>query len=82
MNKDAIFEKLKEIMACEFQIPADSISPEKRLHDDFQLDSLDMVDIILHLSDYIGKKIDPTLFREACTVQDLIDSTSPHWKSG
>ena len=81
MNKDAVFEKLKELMISEFKISADSISPERRLHDDLQLDSLDMVDLILNLSDYIGKKIDPTLFKDACTVQDLVVSISPLWKT-
>ena len=81
MNKDAIFEKLKELMISEFKVPADSIRPEKHLRDDFQLDSLDMVDLILALSDYIGERIDPTLFKDAGTVQDLIVSISPHWKS-
>jgi acyl carrier protein len=80
MNKDAIYEKLKELMISEFKIPADSISLEKHLHDDLQLDSLDMVDLILALSDCIGERIDPTLFKEAGTVQDLVDSVSPLWK--
>ena len=80
MNKDAVFEKLKELMISEFQVSADSISLEKRLHDDLQLDSLDMVDLILALSDHIGERIDPTLFKEAGTVQDLVDSVSPIWR--
>jgi acyl carrier protein len=80
MNKDAIYEKLKELMISEFKVPADSISPEKRLHDDLQLDSLDMVDLILALSDHLGERIDPTLFKEAGTVQDLVNSVSPIWK--
>ena len=80
MNKDAIYEKLKELLISELRVSADSISPEKRLNDDLQLDSLDMVDLILTLSDYIGEKIDPTLFREAGTVQDLVDLVSPIWK--
>jgi acyl carrier protein len=80
MNKDAIYEKLKELMTSEFKIPADSVSPGKRLHDDLQLDSLDMVDLILAISDYIGERIDPSLFKEAGTVQDLVDSVFPIWK--
>ena len=80
MNKDAIYEKLKELIVREFKVSADSVSLEKSLHDDLQLDSLDMVDLILALSDYIGERIDPTLFKEATTVQDLVDSVSPIWK--
>jgi acyl carrier protein len=81
LNKDDVYEKIKELMISNFEVDADSISLEKRLDDDLKLDSLDMVDLILGLSDYIGEKIDPTLFKDAGTVQDLVNSVSPVWKS-
>jgi acyl carrier protein len=81
LDKAAIYEKLKELMISEFELDAGSISLEKHLGDDLQLDSLDMVDLILSLSDYMGEKIDPSLFKDARTVQDLVDSVSPIWKS-
>jgi len=80
LNKTAIYEKIKELLISNFGFDAGSISPEKRLDDDLKLDSLDIVDLILGLSDYLGKRIDPTLFKDACTVQDLVDSISPLWK--
>jgi acyl carrier protein len=80
LNKDAIYEKIKELMVSEFKLNADSISLEKHLSNDLQLDSLDIVDLLLRLSDYIGKKIDPTLFKDVRTVQDLVDSVIPLWK--
>jgi acyl carrier protein len=81
LDNVAVFGKIKELMISNFGIDAASISLEKRLNDDLKLDSLDMVDLILGLSDYIGKKIDPTLFKDAGTVQDLVNSVSPVWKS-
>ena len=81
MDNVAVYGKIKELMFSNFGIDADSISPEKRLDDDLKLDSLDMVDLILGLSDYIGKKLDPTLFKDAGTVQDLVNSVSPVWIS-
>jgi len=80
LDKDAIYEKIKELMVSEFKLDADSISLEKHLNDDLQLDSLDIVDLLLRLSDYMGKKIDPTLFKDVRTVQDLVDSVIPLWK--
>jgi len=81
LDKTAIFEKLKELMISEFELDADSISPEKSINDDLQLDSLDMVDLILRLSDYIGEKITPSLFKDAHIVQDLVDLVTPLWKT-
>ena len=80
MDTDTVFNKLKELMISEFELEADSISLEKRLDDDLELDSLDMVDLILSLRDHIDEKIDPTLFKDACTVQDLVDLVHPLWK--
>jgi len=68
-------------MVSEFEIDADSISPEKHINEDLQLDSLDMVDLTLRLSDYIGKKISPSLFKDARIVQDLVDSVTPLWET-
>ena len=81
LNKDAIFQTLRDLMISEFKLDAESISPEKRISEDLELDSLDMVDLILCLKDHIDEKIDPTLFKDACTVQDLLDSVYPLWKS-
>jgi len=80
VDKNAIYEKLKEIMVSEFDLDTDSIGLEKRLDDDLQLDSLDMVDLTLALSDYLDKKLDPSLFKEAKIVQNLVDSVAPFWK--
>ena len=81
LDKAAVYEKIKELMVSEFKLEADLIGPEKLLNDDLQLDSLDMVDLILSLSDFIGDKIEPTLFKDARIVQDLVDSAYPLWKS-
>jgi len=81
LDKAAIYEKIKELLISNFELDADSISPEKRLDDDLKLDSLDIVDLILSLSDFLGERIDPTLFKDAFTVQDLVNSITPHWKS-
>ena len=80
MDKDAVFVKIKELMISEFGLDADLISPEKLLDEDLMLDSLDMVDLILSLKDEIPEKIDPALFKDACTVQDLVDLIHPLWK--
>ena len=80
MSEDAIYIKLKEIMVLEFQLNADSISPDKLLAEDLELDSLDAVDLLLSLGDYLNEKLDPSLFKDARTVQDMVDSLRPIWK--
>lgn len=79
MNRDIILNTIKELFASNFEIGPDSISPEKLLDDDLGLDSLDMVDIILYLKDHIGDKVNPSLFKNTCTVGDIIDLLEPLW---
>lgn len=80
MNNDAVFEVIKKLLICEFKVDAELISPEKLLDDDLNLDSLDMVDLIISLKSYIGDKVDPALFKSARTVQDIVDLVHPLWK--
>ncbi|MCL1954503.1 MAG: acyl carrier protein [Brevinematales bacterium] len=80
LDKNKIFLCIKDILVHEFNIEADLINPEKKLYDDLDLDSLDLVDLILGLKDHIGEKINPDLFKEACTVQDLVNIVDPFWK--
>jgi acyl carrier protein len=78
MEKEAVYNKIKEIMVNIFELDPGAISPEKKLEDDLQLDSLDMVDLVLSLNDENpNEKIEPTVFKEACTVQDLVDLVHP-----
>ena len=80
MSKDAIFQKVKEILIAEFEIDGDSIGPEKLLYDDLELDSLDAVDLVVSLKEHIEGKIDPALFKDARTVADVVDILHPLWK--
>jgi len=81
LNKHSIFEKVKELLISEFKVASESIALEKRLDEDLDLDSLDAVDLVVSLKDHIGEKIDPSLFKEARTVQDVVDLLQPLWKA-
>ena len=80
LGKDVVFVSLKDLLISEFNLEPDSISLEKRIDEDLQLDSLDMVGLVVNLRDSINGEIDPALFKNACTVQDLVDLVSPIWK--
>ena len=82
MDKDTIFTKVKDIMVCDFALNPDSVSLNTLLADELELDSLDMVDLILSINDQhlVNAKIDPALFKKARTVQDLVTALEPFWK--
>lgn len=46
-----VFEKVKEILAAQFEVDADSITADTDLVDDLSADSLDLVDMLMSLED-------------------------------
>ena len=77
MTKEEVFEKIQEILNQEFQIALESITPDAKLYLDLELDSIDAVDLIVKMKEYIPGKIDPEQFKKAVTIQDVVDLLYP-----
>ena len=73
MTKDEIFGKLQDILVKEFELEKQSIIPQASLYDDLELDSIDAVDLMVKMKEYIPKKIDPEQFKKVKTIQDVVD---------
>lgn len=54
MNKQEIIEKAKVVLADEFEIAVDDITPEASLKDTLGLDSLDLVDVVVLVQQNFG----------------------------
>jgi acyl carrier protein len=80
MDKKEIYVAIKKLLIDKFEIKGDLISTEKRLVDDLEMDSLDAVDLLLYAEEYLDRRPDPALFKNALTVQDLVDILHPLWK--
>jgi acyl carrier protein len=80
MDKNNIYQTIKELLISDYQINPELISIEKRLDEDLGLDSLDIIEIINGLENHIGENIDPNLFKDARTVRDIVDLFQPIWK--
>lgn len=73
MSRDEIYETLKGFLVELFEIPAERISLDAHLADDLDLDSIDAVDLILKLQEFVGRKVSAEQFRSVRTVRDVID---------
>lgn len=80
MGSDAVFDVVKEILINEFKIAPESIGIDKCIDEDLELDSLDMVDLLICLKNHIGDKVNPALFKDARTVRDVVNLLLPLWK--
>ena len=77
MTKEDIFQKMKDILNEEFEIDKESIVPDANLYQDLELDSIDAVDLLVEMKEFIPGKIDPGSFKKAVTVQDVVDILYP-----
>ena len=50
------------------------VTPEARLYEDLELDSIDAVDLIVKLKSLLPTNIDPEVFKTVRTVQDVVDA--------
>lgn len=74
MDKQAIFEKLKAALIEDFEMDEAKVTPEARLYEDLELDSIDAVDLIVKLKSLLPTNIDPEVFKTVRTVQDVVDA--------
>lgn len=49
MNKNAIYQEVTDLLVQLFELDAAEITPESRLYEDLELDSIDAVDMVVHL---------------------------------
>jgi acyl carrier protein len=77
MTRDDVFEKLKEILVAEFDLDPSAVTPEAHIATDLDLDSIDAVDLIVKMKQYTVGKIDPELFKNVRTVQDVVELLVP-----
>ncbi|KHN54403.1 acyl carrier protein [Pectobacterium fontis] len=73
MDKNEIYQEIIGLLVKLFELDADEIKPESRLYEDLELDSIDAVDMVVHLQKRIGRKISPEIFKSVRTVQDVVD---------
>jgi acyl carrier protein len=77
MTGEEIFKKMQDILVEEFELDREAVTPQAKLYDDLELDSIDAVDLLVKMKEFIPGKIDPEMFKKARTVQDVVDILYP-----
>lgn len=73
VNTDNAYDYVRNLLVEKFDVPAGDIRPEALLGDDLGIDSIDAVDMIVHMREVTGERITPERFRTVRTVQDVVD---------
>ena len=72
-TKEELFDEIVRVMGDLFEVDTEGVTRESRLVEDLDLDSIDAVDMIVHLQNMIGKCIKPEAFKSVRTVGDVVD---------
>ena len=73
MTNPEIIAKVNDLMQRGFEIPEAKLTPNATLFDELGLDSLDAVDMLVHLEENLGIKVDAEKLISVRTLQDVYD---------
>ena len=75
-NQEEIFQQIVQVLEELFDVEPQQVTPEARLYEDLDIDSIDAVDLVVELKKITGKKMQPDDFKSVRRVQDVIDAVS------
>jgi len=73
MTREELIEKINEVLADEFEVDKNVIKPEKPLLQTLELDSLDLVDMVVLIENNFGYKMTAEDFKGMITFQNFYD---------
>lgn len=68
-----MFEKMKELIAEQLGVDAETIKPESNFKDDLKADSLDLFQLIMSLEEEYSVEIPSEELENLTTVQSVMD---------
>lgn len=66
-----VLEKLKSILSEQFDVEESTITPETRLVEDLEADSLDLIDLISSIEDEFDIEAEDEVMNSIVTVGDI-----------
>jgi len=68
-----VFEKVKDILAAQFDVDEESITMDTDILDDLGADSLDVMDLMMTLGDEFDMQVDESEIENITTVGALVN---------
>lgn len=68
---EAALAAVKQTLIDVLHIAEERITPEARLREDLEMDSLDMVEVITHVEDDLGHSVDEEFLTDVQSVGDV-----------
>jgi acyl carrier protein len=76
VSKEEIYPWLIDILHEMFDLDKAKITGEANLYTDLDIDSIDAVDLAVKLKELTGKRLQPEVFKNVRTVEDVVNALS------
>lgn len=73
MTREAIFERISELIKTQLKRPDLLITPETNLQDDLAIDSIDLMEFVISVEDEFGIDIPDQAIDEMTSMGDMLD---------
>jgi acyl carrier protein len=74
MDREELFSRIRDILVQQFDVSEAEVTMDADLYEELEIDSIDAVDLLVHLKEVTGQKIAPEAFREVRTIRDVVDA--------
>jgi acyl carrier protein len=75
-DQQEIFNNIQRVLEDLFEVDPQQVTPEARLYEELDIDSIDAIDLLIELKKSTGKKMHPDDFKAVRSVQDMVDAIS------
>ncbi len=73
MSKEEIFARLSEVLVETFELSPGQIQPTAHLIDDLDLDSIDLIDLVVRLEEETSLDLVQDELKQLQIIQDVVD---------
>ena len=78
MSEEEIFNKIKDMIADNFDVDKDKITEQTNFMNDLDADSIDLVEFILQLEDEFGAEVPDDEAEKIKTIGDAVSYIKAH----
>jgi len=72
LSQDEILERVRATLRELFKLEPAKVTLDARLNEDLEIDSIDVVDLMDEVRQFVGRKVTAEDFRSVRTVGDLV----------
>lgn len=82
MTRDEIMTSVRDLLAKRFDVDPARITPDARLFQDLDLDSIDAIDMAVELQAWTGRRLSEESLRSIRTIADVVSTVEAHIAEG